>query len=175
MNPSILVYWAGIGQSWEWYYKLCSRVWKVSLIRSFYILMFTKNRIYYQFKSNCLSACPLTAHALLHILNDIWNNGPPCMNWMFVMECWCGSLLPAIKLWKKPFICLAFQQYQAVQYLEITNWYNLLDLVLTIINDNLPLQHEKLFWLSEGMCICLMCFNSVLIFPKTLLYSQGIQ
>src|SRR6266436_8623107 len=75
--------------------------------------MFTKNRIYYQFKSDCLSACPLTVHALLHILNDIQNNGPPCMNWTFVMECWCGLLLPAIKLWKKPFICLVFRQYQA--------------------------------------------------------------
>ena len=95
--------------------------------------MFTKNRIYYQFKSNHLSTCPLTAHALLHIPNDIRNNRPPCMNWMFVMECWCGSLLPAIKSWKKPFICLAFQQYQAVQYLEIMNRYNLLDLMPMII------------------------------------------
>src|SRR5258708_17002992 len=115
--------------------------------------MFTKNRIYYQFKSNHLSTCPLTAHALLHILNDIQNNRPPCMNWTFMMECWCGSLLPAIKSQKKPFICLAFQQYQAAQYLEIMNRYNLLDLMPMIINDNLPLQHEKLFQLSEGMCI----------------------
>src|SRR5258705_10819016 len=121
--------------------------------------MFTKNRIYYQFKSNHLSACPLTAHALLHILNNIQNNGPPCMNWMFMTEHWCGLLLPAIKLWKKPFICLAFRQYQAVQYLEIMNQYNLLDLMLMIINNDLPSQHERLFRLSEGMC-----FDSVLIF-----------
>src|SRR5258706_12641436 len=104
-----------------------------------------QKRIYYQFKSDHLSACPLTAYALLHILNDIQNNGPPCMNWTFVMEHWCGLLLPAIKLQKKPFICLVFPQYQAVQYLEITNQNNLLDLMLTIINDNLPSQHEKLF------------------------------
>src|SRR5258708_16564019 len=123
--------------------------------------MFTKNRIYYQFKSDHLSACPLTVHALLHIPNDIQNNGPPCMNWMFVMEHWCGLLLPAIKSWKKPFICLAFRQYQAAQYLEITNQYNLLDFMPTIINDNLPLQHESLFQLSEGTYTCLMCFNSV--------------
>src|SRR5258707_364387 len=93
--------------------------------------------------SDHLSACPLTVHALLHIPNDIQNNGPPCMNWMFVMEHWCGLLLPAIKSWKKPFICLAFRQYQAAQYLEITNQYNLLDFMPTIINDNLPLQHES--------------------------------
>src|SRR5260221_9859145 len=43
-----------------------------------------QKRIYYQFKSDHLSACPLTAHALLHILNDIQNNGPPCMNWTFM-------------------------------------------------------------------------------------------
>src|SRR5260370_25731911 len=100
--------------------------------------MFTKNRIYYQFKSNHLSTCPLTAHALLHIPNDIQNNGPPCMNWTFVMERWCGSLLPEIKSWKKPFIYPAFQQYQTAQYLEIMNPYKLLDLMLTIINNHLP-------------------------------------
>src|SRR5258708_8601890 len=83
--------------------------------------MFTKNRIYYQFKSDRLSACPLTAHELLHIPNDIQNNRPPCMNWTFVMECWCGLLLPAIKSQKKPFICLAFRQYQAAQYLASGN------------------------------------------------------
>ncbi len=33
--------------------------------------MFTKNRIYYQFKSDCLSTYPLTAHVLLHIPNDM--------------------------------------------------------------------------------------------------------
>src|SRR5258708_37692964 len=54
---------------------------------------------------------------------------------------------------------------------EITNQYNLLDLMPTIINDNLPLQHERLFQLLEGTCICLMCFDSVLIFPETLLCS----
>src|SRR5258708_19439441 len=126
--------------------------------------MFTKNRIYYQFKSNCLSACPLTAHALLHIPNDIRNNGPPCMNWTFMMERWCGSLLPAIKSWKKPFICLGFQQYQAAQYLEIANQYNLLDLMPTIINNDPPSQHERFFLLSKGTRIFLLSSHSLLIF-----------
>ena len=86
-----------------------------------YILVFTEYRIYYQFKSVCLSACPLTLHALLHIPNNIRNNGPPCMNWTFVMEHWCGSLLPVIKSRKKPFTSLALQQYQTAQYLEVIN------------------------------------------------------
>ncbi|KAF8317239.1 uncharacterized protein EI90DRAFT_2887602, partial [Cantharellus anzutake] len=62
---------------------------------------------------------------LLHIPYDIRNNGPPCNNWTFIMERWCGSLLPAIKSRKEPFACLALRQFQAAQLFEVINQYNL--------------------------------------------------
>ena len=129
---------------------------KVSLNGSSYILIFTENRIYYQFKCVCLSACPLTLHALLHILNDISNNGPPCMNWTFVMECWCGLLLPVIKSCKRPFTSLALQQYQVAQYFEVINWHNLLDLMPTLIDNNVP--SAKLCLVNRGFKVDQMSF-----------------
>ncbi|KAF9507460.1 hypothetical protein BS47DRAFT_1303995, partial [Hydnum rufescens UP504] len=54
-----------------------------------------------------LSTCPLTLHAMLHVTEDIERNGQPCMNWSFVMECWCGSLLLAVKSCLNPYIMLA--------------------------------------------------------------------
>src|SRR5258707_9509259 len=47
-------------------------------------------RLYYQRSAEHLSMCPVTLHALLHLANDIKKNGPPCYNWSFMIECWCG-------------------------------------------------------------------------------------
>jgi len=95
---------------------------------------FSHYSIYYQFLAKCLATCPLTLHMLIHIPYDIQKNGPPCNNWMFVMEWWCGSLLPAIKSWKEPFTSLTLQQYQAAQLFEIVNQFNLTDLMPTRVN-----------------------------------------
>ncbi|KAG8728652.1 hypothetical protein FRC10_004729 [Ceratobasidium sp. 414] len=44
-----------------------------------------------------LPTCPLTMHALLHILHYIQRTGPPWASWAFVMEQFCGHILPAVK------------------------------------------------------------------------------
>src|SRR5258708_22153793 len=95
---------------------------------------FSHYSIYYQFLAKHLAMCPLTLHMLIHIPYNIQKNGPPCNNWMFVMEWWCGSLLPAIKSWKEPFMSLTLWQYQAAQLFEIVNRFNLTDLMPTIVN-----------------------------------------
>ncbi|KAF8342857.1 uncharacterized protein EI90DRAFT_2964679 [Cantharellus anzutake] len=101
--------------------------------------------IYYQFSAQRLSTCPLMLHVLLHIPYDIRNNGPPCNNWTFIMERWCGSLLPAIKSRKEPFTCLALRQYQKVQLFEVVNRYNLVELMPQRRDMDVPSRYEQLF------------------------------
>ncbi|QRW06821.1 Transposase family Tnp2 protein [Ceratobasidium sp. AG-Ba] len=52
---------------------------------------------YYQHDYHRLPACPLTIHALLHIPYYIRKTGPLWASWAFVMERFCGYLLPAVK------------------------------------------------------------------------------
>ncbi|QRV77877.1 Transposase family Tnp2 protein [Ceratobasidium sp. AG-Ba] len=54
-------------------------------------------RYYYQHDYHRLPACPLTIHALLHIPYYIRKTGPLWASWAFVMERFCGYLLPAVK------------------------------------------------------------------------------
>lgn len=82
-------------------------------------------RLYYQHNVNRLSMCPLTLHAILHIPDDIMNNGPCCYNWTFIMERWCGALLPAIKSRVRPFVSLSLRQLHLAQLNVIKARYKL--------------------------------------------------
>ncbi|KAG8717826.1 hypothetical protein FRC08_006555 [Ceratobasidium sp. 394] len=64
-------------------------------------------RYYYQHDYERLRACPLTIHALLHMPHYIRHTGPLCGSWSFVMERFCGHLLPAVK-----------NRYQPYQHLD---------------------------------------------------------
>lgn len=86
-------------------------------------------RLYYQYDIDKLSACPLTVHALLHVPGDIRKNGPPCMNWSFVMERWCGWLLPAVKSRKLPYVSLALRQHQIAMLRDIELRYDLANIL----------------------------------------------
>ncbi|TFK95252.1 hypothetical protein BDV98DRAFT_482962, partial [Pterulicium gracile] len=44
---------------------------------------------------------------LLYIAQDIQNMGPLWVYWCFVMQRYCGSLLPSVKSKKHPETCLA--------------------------------------------------------------------
>ncbi|KAF9515818.1 hypothetical protein BS47DRAFT_1391321 [Hydnum rufescens UP504] len=76
-------------------------------------------KLYYQYDLERLSTCPLTLHAMLHVTEDIERNSQPCMNWSFVMEHWCGSLLPAVKSCVNPYITLARRQLHLAQLDQI--------------------------------------------------------
>jgi hypothetical protein len=64
---------------------------------------------------------------MLHVTDDIERNGQPCMNWTFVMERWCGSLLPAVKSRVNPYVTLARRQLHLAQLDQILARYDLYD------------------------------------------------
>ncbi|KAG8709425.1 hypothetical protein FRC11_005568 [Ceratobasidium sp. 423] len=69
---------------------------------------------YYQHEANCLPTCPLTIHALLHLPYYIRTSGPLWTSWAFIMEQFCGHILPAVKNRTRPYEHLAnYVQCQA--------------------------------------------------------------
>ncbi|KAG8705736.1 hypothetical protein FRC08_001487 [Ceratobasidium sp. 394] len=60
-------------------------------------------KYYYQYSPERLPACPLTIHALLHMPYYLRRTGPLWASWAFVMERFCGHLLPAIKNRVRPY------------------------------------------------------------------------
>lgn len=60
-------------------------------------------RLYYQYEQRRLPTCPLTIHALLHLTYYIRRTGPLWASWAFVMERFCGHLLPAVKNPVRPY------------------------------------------------------------------------
>jgi len=71
---------------------------------------------------------------------------------MFIMEQWCSSLLLAIKSQKEPYTCLALWQYQAAQFFEIINHYNITELMHITPNSDNPSHHEK--HMANNGCMC---------------------
>ncbi|KAL5639602.1 hypothetical protein ACGC1H_006272 [Rhizoctonia solani] len=59
--------------------------------------------LYYQYEQSRLPTCPLTIHALLHLPTYIRQTGPLWASWSFVMERFCGHLLPAVKNRTQPY------------------------------------------------------------------------
>ncbi|KAG8681606.1 hypothetical protein FRC11_000908, partial [Ceratobasidium sp. 423] len=72
---------------------------------------------YYQHEANRLPTCPLTIHALLHLPYYIRTSGPLWTSWAFVMEQFCGHILPAVKNRTRPYEHLAnYIQHRADFY-----------------------------------------------------------
>ncbi|KAJ6459013.1 hypothetical protein C8R45DRAFT_913204 [Mycena sanguinolenta] len=82
-------------------------------------------KFYYQYEESRLCACTLPVHALLHIAQDIRNMGPMWCFWAFVMERFCGSLVPAVKSRKHPFASLAHRIRDVAQLTQIKLLYGL--------------------------------------------------
>lgn len=66
-------------------------------------LLYGIARYYYQYRTSRLPTCPLTIHALLHMPFYIRRTGPLWASWAFVMERFCGHLLPAVKNRVRPY------------------------------------------------------------------------
>ena len=60
-------------------------------------------RLYYQYSPSRLSTCPLTIHALLHVVDGMEAAGPVWTYWAFPTERFCGRLLPEIRSRRHPF------------------------------------------------------------------------
>ncbi|KDN38557.1 hypothetical protein RSAG8_09446, partial [Rhizoctonia solani AG-8 WAC10335] len=61
-------------------------------------------KLYFQHKAYRLPTCTSSVHGLLHIADGIEAMGPVWCYWAFPMERFCGSLLPAIKSRRHPFV-----------------------------------------------------------------------
>ncbi|KAJ8091123.1 hypothetical protein PM082_024604 [Marasmius tenuissimus] len=84
-------------------------------------------KLYYQYDPECARACPLTLHALLHIVDGLKWVGPVWTYWAFPMEHYCGWLQPAIKSRRHPFAAIDNYITSFVQLSHIKIMYNLHD------------------------------------------------
>ncbi|KAH7335060.1 hypothetical protein B0J17DRAFT_733100, partial [Rhizoctonia solani] len=88
---------------------------------------------YYQYSVNRLPACPLTIHAILHIPFYIRQTGPLWASWAFVMERFCGQLLPAVKNRVRPYEHLDNYIQRRAQIQIVSTIHNLPALAQTSI------------------------------------------
>ncbi|QRV83928.1 Retrovirus-related Pol polyprotein from transposon [Ceratobasidium sp. AG-Ba] len=80
---------------------------------------------YYQHEYDRLPACPLTIHALLHIPYYIRVTGPLWASWAFVMERFCGHLLPAVRNRYQPYRHLDNYVMRSAQMKVVCHTYGL--------------------------------------------------
>ncbi|CAB5302545.1 unnamed protein product [Rhizophagus irregularis] len=82
-------------------------------------------REYYQNNGQCLAACKISFHYLLHVADSIKYCGPSWTHWQFPMERVCGILQPLIKSKIKPYSNLAnmltlLQQFYMLPFFSIS-------------------------------------------------------
>ncbi|QRV81075.1 Transposase family Tnp2 protein [Ceratobasidium sp. AG-Ba] len=82
-------------------------------------------RYYYQHDYHRLPTCPLTIHALLHMPYYIRKTGPLWASWAFVMERFCGHLLPAVKNRFQPYRHLDNAVLRRAQMQVVAHTYGL--------------------------------------------------
>ncbi|KAB5587991.1 hypothetical protein CTheo_8568 [Ceratobasidium theobromae] len=80
---------------------------------------------YYQYDTARLPACPLTIHAILHIPFYLRQTGPLWASWAFVMERFCGHLVPAVKNRIRPYDHLDNYVQRHAQMQIVSVVYNL--------------------------------------------------
>ena len=76
-------------------------------------------RYYYQYNITRLPACTSCVHALLHLPMDIRRTGPVWINWSFVMERYCGTIVRAVKSRSKPYTALSRRLLHQAQIAQI--------------------------------------------------------
>jgi len=84
-------------------------------------------RLYYQYSPSRLSACPLTIHVLLHVIDGMEAAGPVWTYWAFPTERFCGRLLPEIRSRRHPFANIDSFIVESAKLSQIKIIYNLDD------------------------------------------------
>jgi hypothetical protein len=82
-------------------------------------------RLYYQYSPSRLSTCPLTIHALLHVVDGMEAAGPVWTYWAFPTERFCGRLLPHIRSRRHPFSNIDNFVVASAKLSQIKIMYNL--------------------------------------------------
>ncbi|THH14043.1 hypothetical protein EW146_g6254 [Bondarzewia mesenterica] len=88
--------------------------------------------LYYQKELQCIATCPVTIHALLHIVDSIEACGLVWAYWAFPMERYCGLIRPAIKSRKHLFASLDRYIVEHAQIVQIHLVYNLDDSIVSL-------------------------------------------
>ena len=60
---------------------------------------------------------------MLHLADDVRSHGPSWVYWCFVMERFCGSLLPSIKSRSNPYPSITKRMMESVQVAQIKKLY----------------------------------------------------
>ena len=69
--------------------------------------------------------CTSCVHALLHIPNDIRQNGPVWAHWSYVLERFCGIIIAGNKSRSKPYASISKRLLLCSQLLQIEHTYGL--------------------------------------------------
>jgi hypothetical protein len=96
--------------------------------------------LYYQYSPSRLSTCPLTIHALLHVVDGMEAAGPVWTYWAFPTERFCGRLLPKIRSRRHPFSNIDNSVVASAKLSQIKIMYNL--------DEELSLRPKK----AEALC-----------------------
>ncbi|KAF8268206.1 hypothetical protein EI94DRAFT_1916289 [Lactarius quietus] len=97
-------------------------------------------RFYYQNDASCMSTCPVTIHALLHIANSIKTCRPVWCYWAFPIEHYCNRVKPAIRNRWFPYATINRYILEDVQLTQVKAIYDLADeLALQPCPRDLPL------------------------------------
>ena len=120
-------------------------------------------RYYYQYHAERLTTCRITVHALLHLVDDIKKTGPVWVNWWFVMERFCGLLLPAIKSKRKPYASLNKRVLQVSQLAHITACYQLSNILSFDKVPRLLSTHEEVLY--DCKCFLLLNCHCIIFIP----------
>jgi hypothetical protein len=82
-------------------------------------------RLYYQYKPHRASMCPVTIHALLHIVDSIEQCGPVWCYWCFAMERYSGNRISGVIGSKRfPWADLDRRVLEDAQLTQIKVYYN---------------------------------------------------
>ncbi|KEP46533.1 transposase family Tnp2 protein, partial [Rhizoctonia solani 123E] len=115
-----------------------------------YQWVFEYEKYYYQYRSSRLPTCPLTIHALLHMPYYIRKTGPLWASWAFVMERFCGHLLPAVKNRIRPYEHLDNYVQRRAQMQAVSKIYDFPSLArpfvhYTYVNGERISSHEVIY------------------------------
>jgi len=104
---------------------------------------------------------------MLHIPDDIRSHGPSWVYWCFVMERYCGSLLPSIKSRSNPYPSMTKRMLEGIQMSQIRKLYPALQSALerpskTLQSEGLeerePITMHETIYPECEFCISLMLF-----------------
>lgn len=124
---------------------------------SSHALLLTVPRLYYRYDMERISACPLTAHAMIHLASDTRHAGPLSRIWEYVTERFMGRIARSVTSRQYPFSQLAETIKRTEQIKVVALRYGL--------EDQLKLERTRRDWSRLGAQETMLLEISGYIFP----------